>query len=221
MNKKILWYIFGGVVILVALGFIIFSKPVSTVSPEPAPSNAEQQQQTTNMGNETLTQPAMQIDKSKTYVATLTTTDGDIVIALDANATPITVNNFVYLAGKHFYDGTIFHRVIKGFMIQGGDPTGTGTGGPGYSFNDEPFQGSYSRGTVAMANAGPNTNGSQFFIMQENVPLQPDYVIFGRVTEGMDVVDKIANAPVQPSSNGEVSKPVQPVTVESITVKEQ
>ena len=207
---------------IIAVVLIVMSQPVNTETPSAsAPSNAEQQQQTTNMGNETLTQPAMQIDKSKTYVATLTTTDGDIVIALDANATPITVNNFVYLAGKHFYDGMIFHRVIKGFMIQGGDPTGTGTGGPGYSFNDEPFQGSYSRGTVAMANAGPNTNGSQFFIMQENVPLQPDYVIFGRVTEGMDVVDKIANAPVQPSSNGEVSKPVQPVTVESITVKEQ
>jgi len=221
MNKKTLWYIFGGVVIVAALGFLVFSKSVSTVNPQSAPSNAEQQQQTTNMQNEKLTPPAMQIDTSKTYTATLTTTEGDIVIALDAGATPITVNNFVYLAGKHFYDSTIFHRVIKGFMIQGGDPTGTGTGGPGYSFNDEPFQGSYSRGTVAMANAGPNTNGSQFFIMQENVPLQPDYVIFGHVTQGMDVVDKIANAPVGSSSNGEASKPVQPVTVESVTVKGQ
>lgn len=223
MNKKILWYIFGGVVVVVAVVVIIMSRPVNTVTPPvPAPSNAEQQQQqTTNMQNETLTPPAMQIDKSKTYTATLTTTEGDIVVQLDASDTPITVNNFVYLAEKHFYDSTIFHRVIKGFMIQGGDPTGTGTGGPGYSFNDEPFQGSYTRGTVAMANAGPNTNGSQFFIMQADVPLPPNYVIFGHVTQGMDVVDKIANAPVQSSSNGELSKPVVPVTVESVTVKEQ
>jgi len=163
----------------------------------------------------------MQIDKNKTYVATLHTTVGDIVIELDASATPITANNFVYLADQHFYDNTIFHRVIKGFMIQGGDPTGTGMGGPGYTFNDEPFQGSYTRGTVAMANAGPNTNGSQFFIMQEDNPLPPNYVIFGHVTQGMDVVDAIANAPVEASSNGEMSKPVDPVTVQSVTIATQ
>lgn len=163
----------------------------------------------------------MQINMSKTYTVTLATTEGNIVIQLDAAGTPITANNFVYLAERHFYDGTIFHRVIKGFMVQGGDPTGTGTGGPGYFFNDEPFHGAYTRGTVAMANAGPNTNGSQFFIVQQDVPLPPNYVIFGRVIRGMDVVDKIANAPVTAAANGEMSKPVAPVTVESVSVKEQ
>ncbi|MCL5017164.1 MAG: peptidylprolyl isomerase [Patescibacteria group bacterium] len=130
------------------------------------------------------------------------------------------MNNFVYLAKNNFYNGTIFHRVVKGFMIQGGDPTGTGMGGPGYEFNDEKFSGEYTRGTVAMANAGPNTNGSQFFIMQGDVPLSHDYVIFGKVISGMDVVDKIANAKVVYNSSGELSKPVSPVVVSSVEISE-
>lgn len=164
--------------------------------------------------------PAMQIDANKTYTATLNTTQGTIVISLNAKATPITVNNFVFLAKNNFYDDTIFHRVIKGFMIQGGDPKGDGTGGPGYQFNDESFTGSYTRGTVAMANAGPNTNGSQFFIMQANNDLPKNYVIFGKVTSGLDVVDKIANAPVQMSPSGEDSQPVTPVKINSVTISE-
>ena len=159
------------------------------------------------------------IKAGKTYTATLKTDKGDIVIALDAAAVPKTVNNFVFLAEKHFYDNTIFHRVIKGFMIQGGDPTGTGTGGPGYHFADEPFTGAYSRGTVAMANAGPNTNGSQFFIMQADTGLPQNYVIFGHVTSGMDVVDQIADAPMQPG--GEGSSPVTPVHILSATIVEK
>ena len=131
------------------------------------------------------------------------------------------MNNFVFLACQGFYNGTPFHRVIKGFMLQGGDPTGTGTGGPGYRFNDEPVTRSYVRGTLAMANAGPNTNGSQFFIMHQNYALQPNYVIFGQVTEGLDVVDAIANTPVRQSATGEPSVPTEPLTIESVEIREE
>lgn len=165
------------------------------------------------------TPPTMTIDSTKQYTATLETTAGEMTVALAAKATPVTVNNFVFLAREKFYDGTIFHRTIPGFMIQGGDPTGTGMGGPGYQFDDEAFTGEYERGTLAMANAGPDTNGSQFFIMHKDYPLSPDYVIFGKVTEGLDVVDKIATAPTKPG--GESSSPVTPVTVTSITISEQ
>lgn len=169
----------------------------------------------------TATPPAMEIDKNKHYTATLHTEKGDIVIVLDALDTPITVNNFVALSKKGFYNSTVFHRTVKGFMIQGGDPKGDGTGGPGYTFADEPFKGDYTRGTVAMANAGPNTNGSQFFIMQDDTPLPKNYVIFGKVSQGMDVVDAIANAPVTMSPSGEMSKPVNPVKVKTVDIKEQ
>ena len=165
-----------------------------------------------------LPKPEMQIDKSKAYTATLKTSEGDIKINLYADKTPNTVNNFVYLAKKDFYDNTIFHRVIKGFMIQGGDPIGNGTGGPGYRFNDEPFEGEYKRGIVAMANAGPNTNGSQFFIMHADYPLPPNYVIFGEVTEGLETVDKIAEAPT--IQEGEGSRPMNPVTVTDVEITE-
>jgi peptidylprolyl isomerase len=165
--------------------------------------------------------PTMQIDQNKSYQAVMHTTEGDITLVLNAKVTPVTVNNFVFLARKGFYNNTIFHRVIKDFMIQGGDPKGDGTGGPSYRFNDEPFQGEYTRGTIAMANAGPNTNGSQFFIMHKDYPLQKNYVIFGKVSEGLDVVDKIAEAPIEASAMGEPSKPVMPVTVKSIDIIEQ
>lgn len=165
------------------------------------------------------TQPAMTIDVAKKYTATLKTDVGDIVVDLDVKGTPITANNFVFLAKENFYDGTIFHRTIKGFMIQGGDPTGTGMGGPGYKFADEPFAGEYTRGTLAMANSGANTNGSQFFIMHQDTALPKNYVIFGHVTAGLDVVDKIAEAPTKP--DGEGSSPVTPVGVRSVTVKEK
>lgn len=160
-------------------------------------------------------------DKAKNYTAVLHTDQGDIEIALTANATPITVNNFVTLAKKNFYDNTIFHRVIKDFMIQGGDPTGTGSGGPGYKFDDEPFQGEYTRGTVAMANSGPNTNGSQFFIMHKDVPLQKDYVIFGHVTKGLEAVDAIATTPTTIGGDGAMSKPVTPIKIKSVTIIEK
>ena len=165
--------------------------------------------------------PTMIIDQSKTYTAILHTDQGDITVALNAKATPLTVNNFVWLAKKSFYDNTIFHRVIKDFMIQGGDPKGDGTGGPGYQFADEKFTGDYTRGTLAMANAGPNTNGSQFFIMHADVPLQKDYVIFGHVTKGLEVVDKIATAETTRGADGAMSKPVTPVKVNSIEIIEK
>ena len=168
--------------------------------------------------NKSLNQPEMQLDPEKQYQAVLETDLGNITIELQAQATPITVNNFVYLAKQGFYDGTIFHRVMNGFMIQGGDPRGDGTGGPGYRFADEDFDGEYSRGTVAMANAGPDTNGSQFFIMHQDYPLPANYVIFGQVVNGMEVVDQIATAPVETSLSGEPSKPVNPVTVKNITI---
>jgi cyclophilin family peptidyl-prolyl cis-trans isomerase len=168
-----------------------------------------------------LSKPEIIIDKNKSYTAKLTTTLGDIKISLSAQDTPITVNNFVYLARNKFYDNTIFHRVIKGFMIQGGDPEGNGTGGPGYRFDDEPFDGDYSKGTIAMANAGPNTNGSQFFIMHADYALPQNYVIFGKVTEGLDVVDKIASSPVELSPMGEESKPIDPVIVQKIEIIEE
>jgi len=165
--------------------------------------------------------PGMTIDVNKTYTALLKTGAGDITIELNAKGAPNTVNNFVYLARAKFYDGTIFHRAIKGFMIQGGDPEGTGMGGPGYKFDDEPFTGEYMKGTIAMANAGPNTNGSQFFIMHADYPLPKNYVIFGKVTAGLEAVDKIAEAPVQTGPSGENSQPVNPVKVESVTITEQ
>ncbi|MBP9728462.1 MAG: peptidylprolyl isomerase [Candidatus Moranbacteria bacterium] len=161
----------------------------------------------------------MAIDSAKTYSATLETSAGKMVVSLNAKETPITVNNFVFLAKEKFYDGTIFHRTIPGFMIQGGDPQGTGMGDPGYKFDDEAFSGKYERGTIAMANSGPDTNGSQFFIMHADYPLPPNYVIFGKVTEGLEVIDAIATAPTKPG--GEGSSPVAPVTVTSVTVTEK
>ncbi|OIP60208.1 MAG: peptidylprolyl isomerase [Candidatus Moranbacteria bacterium CG_4_10_14_3_um_filter_45_9] len=161
----------------------------------------------------------MTIDVVKTYSATLKTDVGDIVVDLSAKDTPITVNNFVFLAREKFYDDTIFHRTISGFMIQGGDPDGTGMGGPGYKFADEPFTGEYTRGTLAMANSGPNTNGSQFFIMHKDTALPKSYVIFGHVTAGLDVVDKIAEAPTIRGGKG--SSPITPVVVKMIVVTEK
>lgn len=135
--------------------------------------------------------PSTPSTTSKT-VATISTAKGDIVIELFPDTAPKTVDNFMTLAKKGFYDGLTFHRREEGFVIQGGDPAGNGTGGPGYTFEDELTDSyTYDRGIVAMANRGPNTNGSQFFIMLANVPLPKSYSIFGRVTSGMEVVDKI------------------------------
>ena len=138
--------------------------------------------------------PPMVIDSTKRYTATISTDEGDIVIELFADKAPRTVNNFVFLARDGYYDGVSFHRVIKGFMAQGGDPTGSGSGGPGYKFDDEfhPALRHDGPGTLSMANAGPGTNGSQFFITYAATPhLDGKHTVFGRVIEGMDVVDAI------------------------------
>jgi cyclophilin family peptidyl-prolyl cis-trans isomerase len=169
--------------------------------------------------NDDMKKPKLTIKKTKKYSAVMKTTAGEIEIELFADKTPITVNNFVTLSKKKFYEGVIFHRTIKGFMIQGGDPTGSGSGGPGYKFDDEKFDGEYTRGTLAMANAGPNTNGSQFFIMHKDNPLPKNYVIFGRVTKGLETVDTIAEAPTK--QEGEGSSPVDPVKIQSITITEK
>ena len=136
--------------------------------------------------------PQLQIDPQKTYYAMIKTNKGDIRLQLNAAEAPQTVNNFVFLAHEGYFDGLTFHRVVPGFVIQGGDPSGNGTGGPGYKFQDEPVRRAYRAGTLAMANAGENTNGSQFFICLEDQPgLPPKYTIFGDTISGMDVVRTI------------------------------
>ncbi|HUG08576.1 MAG TPA: peptidylprolyl isomerase [Acidimicrobiia bacterium] len=161
--------------------------------------------------------PDMTIDLAKSYSATLDTNHGEVVIEFDPQRSPLTVNNFVFLAHDGFYDGVVFHRVIENFMIQGGDPTGTGRGGPGYRFRDETEgPGDYSRGTVAMANAGPNTNGSQFFIMHQDTGLPHSYTIFGKVTSGMDVVDSIATSDTDASD-----RPREDAVINKVTITEE
>lgn len=160
--------------------------------------------------------PSMTIDVTSSYTAMVNTSAGPITVELLASEAPNTVNNFVFLARQGFYDNVIFHRTIPGFMIQGGDPTGTGGGGPGYRFADEPVQRPYTRGVVAMANAGANTNGSQFFIMHADYPLPPNYTIFGQTVAGLETIDAIAMAPTQPG--GEGSQPVNPVVIQSVEI---
>jgi peptidylprolyl isomerase len=169
------------------------------------------------------TAPAVQLQEGTDYRATLHTTKGDIVIDLFESEVPKTVNNFVFLAEQGFYENVPFHRVIKDFMIQTGDPTGTGAGGPGYRFEDEPVARDYTKGIVAMANAGPNTNGSQFFIVHADMRgrLQKNYTIFGEVVEGLDVVDAIASVPVARGRSGEVSSPTEAVGIESVEITTQ
>jgi cyclophilin family peptidyl-prolyl cis-trans isomerase len=166
--------------------------------------------------------PKVKLDITKRYRVILKTTEGDITIKVNPLDAIMASTNFVYLSKIGFYDNTIFHRVIKDFMIQGGDPLGNGTGGPGYTFNDEPIEGEYVRGTVAMANSGPNTNGSQFFIIVKDSPdLPKNYTIFGKVIDGMDVVDKIAAGEVTDNGAGEISKPVSPVSITGTEVIEE
>ena len=159
--------------------------------------------------------PDVAIDLSKTYSATIHTNHGDISVDLFAGEAPQTVNNFVFLASEGFYDSVIFPRVVPGFVIQGGDPTGSGKGGPGYRFRDElDHPRPYTRGTLAMANAGPNTNGSQFFICLEDVGLPHAYTIFGKVTSGMEAVDSIASTPLR----GE--RPIEDAFMQTVEITE-
>jgi cyclophilin family peptidyl-prolyl cis-trans isomerase len=160
--------------------------------------------------------------------ATIGTEKGDIEVELFENDAPKATQNFIDLARKGFYDDVVFHRVIPGFVIQGGDgeygkkssmePNRVGTGGPGYRFEDEPVKGDYQRGSLAMANAGPNTNGSQFFICHADLSgrLPKNYTLFGQVTRGLDVVDAIAAAPT-----GAGDRPIEPVAMTSVTIREE
>ena len=162
--------------------------------------------------------PEMSIDQSKSYTAVIQTSMGDLTVEFFSDTAPVTVNNFVSLSNDGYYDNIIFHRVISGFMIQGGDPSGTGHGEygkfPGYTFEDElNNQQPYEKGILAMANAGPNTNGSQFFIMHVDYPLPYQYTIFGKVTDGLDVIDTIASV-----QTAEGDKPVEDVVILGVTV---
>lgn len=168
--------------------------------------------------------PEMALEPESLYFASIETNKGTFRLELLADAAPLTVNNFVFLAKEGFYDGVVFHRIIEEFMIQTGDPTGTGSGGPGYRFRDElPPALPYAPGVVAMANAGPNTNGSQFFICtgpsSEYLNQRPDYSVFGRVSDGFDVVQKIAATPVGRSPMGEQSRPLEEVRIEHIEIE--
>lgn len=161
--------------------------------------------------------PPMLIDPAKSYEATMVTSMGTLEIVLDPLAAPVTVNSFVFLARWHYFDGVIFHRIIPNFVLQGGDPTATGTGGPGYRFADElPKPGRYELGSLAMANSGPNTNGSQFFIISgdDGVRLPPLYSLFGKVIKGLDVVRAI-NDVGSPSGRPHVQ-----VVIESVSIHE-
>ena len=162
--------------------------------------------------------PEMSLDQSKSYTAVIETSMGDLSVEFFSDTAPITVNNFISLSNDGYYDNIIFHRVISGFMIQGGDPSGTGHGEygkfPGYTFEDElNNQQPYEKGILAMANAGPNTNGSQFFIMHVDYPLPYQYTIFGKVTAGLDVIDSIASV-----QTAEGDKPVEDVVILGVTV---
>ncbi len=160
--------------------------------------------------------------------AVIQTDRGDIALEFFENDAPRAVENFRLLAEHGYYDGLTFHRIVKGFMLQGGDPAGDGTGGEsawGGTFEDEIpleselYRGGYRRGLVAMANAGPNTNGSQFFIMHEDFFLPPNYVIFARVVDGMSVVDALADTPTVPGPDGARSLPVTPPVIRTITIR--
>jgi len=168
-----------------------------------------------------LAPPPLTIDAAKTYTATLFTNKGELVLDLFASESTMTVNNFVFLAREGFYDGVTFHRIMKDFMVQGGDPSGNGSGGPGYRFADEPVTRPYTKGTLAMANAGPDTNGSQFFIVHAaNPDLRSSYTIFGEVASGIDVLDAIASTRVGLTPHGEASVPLEQIIIESIEIEE-
>ena len=162
--------------------------------------------------------PPMCIDPAKSYTATMDTSLGEMVIFLDAASAPNTVNNFVFLARYHYYDGLVFHRVINGFMCQGGCPEGSGRGGPGYRFADElPLPGRYEIGSLAMANAGPDTNGSQFFIITgaSGVGLPPAYSLFGKVVSGLEVANQLQGVATAPGD-----RPLEDVTINSVVITE-
>ncbi len=209
MSKKI--YIIV-LIVLVIIALIYFISPKSP----------EIQNSSTNTQSSSTPVLVKNLKKSDMHIVTIDTNKGKIVFETYDQDAPKTVENFITLANKGFYNGLIFHRVIKGFMIQGGDPTGTGRGGPGYTFADElnpssqSYKNGYKRGVVAMANAGPNTNGSQFFIMHQDTPLPNNYTIFGNVISGIETVDAIAN-----TKTGANDMPVEKMIMNKVTVEDK
>ena len=208
------------IILLALITFISCSNDSDTLN-ESVQLNANEQEGDVLNNNKVYdSMPEMNIDISKKYTAVIKTSMGDMSIEFFTEDAPMTVNNFINLSRDGYYDNVIFHRVISGFMIQGGDPSGTGHGEmgkyPGYKFEDElNNQRSYDKGILAMANAGPDTNGSQFFIMHVNYPLPYQYTIFGFVTDGLEVIDKIASV-----ETGDGDKPVNDVVIETVEVKE-
>jgi peptidyl-prolyl cis-trans isomerase B (cyclophilin B) len=188
---------------------------------EAAPAGCEAAEEPEPKGEGNLKKPKAQLDPAKTYVATVSTNCGDFEITLDAKRAPKTGGSFKALADEGFFDGTTFHRIVSGFVIQGGDPKGDGTGGPGYSVVEAPPQDLlYEKGIVAMAKTGAEaagTSGSQFFVVTaEDAGLPPDYALLGKVTGGQDVVDKIGVAETDPATE----KPLEPVVISSVKVTE-
>jgi peptidyl-prolyl cis-trans isomerase B (cyclophilin B) len=189
---------------------------------EPAPAGCESAEQPKPKGEGDLRKPDEQLDPAKRYVATVSTNCGDFEITLDAKQAPKTGGSFKSLADEGFYDGTTFHRIVAGFVIQGGDPKGDGTGGPGYSVTEAPPEDIlYEKGVVAMAKTGTEpagTSGSQFFVVTaEDAQLPPDYALLGKVTAGQDVVDKIGVAEIDPATE----QPVDPIVIQSVEVTER
>ena len=208
------------IIFLTLITFISCSNESDTLNESVQLNTIEQEGDVLNNNKVYDSMPEMNIDISKKYSAVIKTSMGDMSIEFFTEDAPLTVNNFINLSRDGYYDNVIFHRVISGFMIQGGDPSGTGHGEmgkfPGYKFEDElNNQRSYDKGILAMANAGPDTNGSQFFIMHVDYPLPYQYTIFGFVTEGLDVIDKIASV-----ETGDGDKPINDVVIETIEVKE-
>ena len=202
---------------------IIWNSATSTVRLSTVDPNLSS---TADRNNKYQSAPEMSIDPKKQYIADIKTNRGSFKIKLLATDTPVTVNNFVYLARNGYYDDIPFHRIMKDFMIQTGDPLGNGTGGPGYTFKDElPPKLAYDAGIVAMANSGPNTNGSQFFICNgensKHLNNTPNYTVFGQIIDGMDSILKITDTPVGRNQRGEPSKPMEYIYIEKITIEEE
>ena len=208
------------IIFLALITFISCSNESDTLN-ESVQLNANEQEGEVLSNNKVYdSMPEMNIDISTKYTAVIKTSMGDMSVDFFTEDAPMTVNNFINLSRDGYYDNVIFHRVISGFMIQGGDPSGTGHGEmgkyPGYKFEDElNNQRSYEKGILAMANAGPDTNGSQFFIMHVEYPLPYQYTIFGLVTDGLDIIDKIASV-----ETGDGDKPVNDVVIETVEIKE-
>ena len=208
------------IIFIVLLSFISCTNESDTLNQSVELNTNEQEGDVLSNNKVYDSMPEMNIDISKKYTAVIKTSMGDMSVDFFTEEAPMTVNNFINLSRDGYYDNVIFHRVISGFMIQGGDPSGTGHGEmgkyPGYKFEDElNNQRSYEKGILAMANAGPDTNGSQFFIMHVDYPLPYQYTIFGLVTEGLDIIDKIASV-----ETGDGDKPVNDVVIKSVEIKE-